>query len=95
MSAPLSSAQLRDYKARAQRLDAMLKLGHAGMTDGFIASLNAALAQHELVKIKFTDHKDEKKTLAPQIAERTGSHLVMRVGNVAVYFRRKIEGGES
>ena len=33
----------------------------------------------------FHDHKEEKKTLAPQIAERTGSTLVAQVGNVAVF----------
>jgi RNA-binding protein len=41
------------------------------------------------VKIKFSDFKEEKKTLAPQIAEQSGSELIMRVGNVAVYYRPK------
>jgi RNA-binding protein YhbY len=39
--------------------------------------------------MKFTDFKEERKTLAPAIAERTGSTLVMQVGNVAVFFRAK------
>jgi RNA-binding protein len=39
------------------------------------------------VKVRFTDFKDEKKTLAPQIAEQSGSTLIMRVGNVAVFYR--------
>ena len=67
----------------------MLKVGHAGVSDAFTRSLDSALLQHELVKIKFTDFKDQKKELAPQIAEKTGSTLVAQVGNVAVYFRRK------
>jgi len=41
------------------------------------------------VKMKFTDFKEERKTLAPEIAEKTGSTLVMQVGNVAVFFRAK------
>jgi RNA-binding protein YhbY len=41
------------------------------------------------VKIRFADFKDEKKVLAPQLAEKTGSELIMRVGNVAVYYRAK------
>ena len=39
--------------------------------------------------VKFSDFKEEKKTLAPQLAEKTGSELIMRVGNVAVLFRAK------
>ena len=71
----------------------MLKVGHAGVSDAFVRSLDTALLQHELVKIKFADFKDQKKELAPQIAEKTKSTMIAQVGNVAVYFRRKpVEG---
>lgn len=89
--APLTSAEKRDFRARAQRLEAIVKLGHAGMSDAFIASMDAALTDHGLVKMKFSDHKEEKKTLIPQIAEKTGSAIVMQVGNVAVFYRAKAE----
>ena len=49
------------------------------------------LRQHELVKVKFDDFKDQKKELSPQLAEKSGSHLVTRVGNVVVLFRPKQE----
>ena len=89
--APLTSAAKRDLKARAQRLEPILKLGHAGMSDAFLAGMDAALTMHGLVKMKFSDHKEEKKTLAPQIAEKTRSAVVMQVGNVAVFYRAKPE----
>ena len=87
MPEPLTNAQKRDLKARAQRLDAVVKLGHGGMSEAFIQGMEEALTRHGLVKMKFSDHKEEKKTLAPQIAERTGSNLVAQVGNVAVFYR--------
>jgi RNA-binding protein len=87
MPSSLTSAARRDLKARAQRLDPVLRLGREGMSDAFLQSLEAALTAHGLVKIRFADFKEEKKTLAPQIAERSGSELIMRVGNVAVYYR--------
>lgn len=89
MPAPLTNPEKRDLKARAQRLEPVVKLGHGGMSEAFLRSLDTALAQHGLVKMKFSDHKDERKELAPQIAERTDSTLIMQVGNVAVYFRPK------
>ena len=61
------------------------------MSEAFLQSLDTALTQHGLVKMKFSDHKEEKKTLVPQMAERTSSALVMQVGNVAVFYRPKPE----
>ena len=86
---PLSSPEIRALKARAQKLDPLLHVGKHGLSESFLESVDRALGQHELVKIKFSSFKEEKKTLAPQIAEKTNSHLVMRVGNVAVFFRAK------
>lgn len=89
MNTPLTSAEKRALKAKAQHLEPIVKLGHAGMTDAFLQSLDTALTLHGLVKMKFTDHKEEKHELIPQIAEKTASTLVMKVGNVAVFYRAK------
>ena len=85
----MSNAEKRALKARAQLLDPVVKLGHAGMSEAFLRSLDSALTLHGLVKMKFTDFKEQKHELAPQIAEKTGSTLVMQVGNVAVFHRAK------
>ena len=85
----LSNAEKRALKAKAQSLEPVVKLGHAGLSEAFVRSMDAALSRHELVKMKFTDFKDQKHDLAPQIAEKTASTLVMQVGNVAVFFRPK------
>ena len=91
---PLTNAQLRELKARAQRLKATLKLGKAGLSPEFLAALEQELQRHELVKVKFDAFKEQKKELSPQLAEKTASHLVMRVGNVVVLFRPRPEGDE-
>jgi RNA-binding protein len=87
MLTPLANSEIRRLKAAAQLLDPILKIGKAGLSDGFVQSVNDALSQHELVKIKFVEFKDQKKDLAPQLAERTASYLIMRVGNVVVLHR--------
>ncbi len=83
----LSNFQIRKFKAAAQHLEPMFKLGKAGLTDGFVRSISEALDKHELVKIRFVEFKEKKKELAPQLAEMTSSHLIMRVGNVMVLHR--------
>lgn len=87
---PLTNAARRDLKSRAQRLEPVVKIGHAGVTPEFLASLDRALTDHELVKVRFSDFKEEKKTLAPLVAEKSGSELIVRVGNVAVFYRRRL-----
>ena len=85
----LSNGQIRDLKAQAQRLKATLKIGKEGLSPQFLAALDEVLNHHELVKVKFDEFKEQKKELAPQLAERSRSHLVTRVGNVVVLFRPK------
>jgi RNA-binding protein len=81
--------KLSELKARGQRLTPLVKVGQAGVSEAFLRSLDEALTRHELVKIKFSAFKEDKKRLAPEIAQRTNSKLIARVGNVAVYYRGK------
>jgi RNA-binding protein len=87
MLEPLNNSQIRKFKSAAQLMEPMLKVGKAGLSEGFISTVSEALDRHELVKIKFAEFKEQKKELAPLLAEKTGSHLVMRVGNVMVLHR--------
>jgi RNA-binding protein len=86
---PLTNAQIRAFKAQAQRMKATLKIGKDGLSPQFLATLDDALKHHELIKVKFDDFKEQKKELAPQLAAKTGSYLVTRVGNVVVLHRPK------
>jgi len=88
MMEPLTGSQKRQLKSIAQRLEATVRVGKNGLSDGFFKELNDALERTELVKVRLADLKEEKKVLAPQIAEKSGSHFVTRVGHVAVYFRQ-------
>ncbi|HZL44308.1 MAG TPA: YhbY family RNA-binding protein [Verrucomicrobiae bacterium] len=87
----LNNAQIREFKARAQKLKATLKIGKEGLSPQFLAALDDALKHHELLKVKFDHFKDQKKELTPQLAEKSGSQLITRVGNVVVLYRPKAE----
>ena len=91
---PLSSSQTRTLRSRAQTMKASVKVGKAGLSPEFLAGLGRELEIHELVKVKFEEFKDQKKLLAPQLAEKTASHLVTRVGNVVVLYRPKVQVAE-
>ena len=85
----LTNVQIRALKAQAQRLKATLKVGKEGLSPQFLAALDDTLKHRELVKVKFDEFKEQKKELAPQLAEKSRSHLVTRIGNVVVLYRPK------
>ena len=91
MNPPLTNAERRKLKSRAQLLDATLKVGRAGLSAPFIQALDDALKSADLVKVRFDEFKKERKQLAPQLAEKTGSELIWIVGHVAVFHRRQPE----
>ncbi len=84
----LTNAELRKLKARGQHLEPTFKVGKAGLSEGFVKSIDEAFAHRDLIKVKFVEFKEEKKTLAVELAEKTRSRLIHRVGNVAVLWRR-------
>jgi Predicted RNA-binding protein containing KH domain, possibly ribosomal protein len=78
---------LRELKARAQTLKPSLKLGKAGVTPEFLAAFDDALTRSHLVKIRFEEFKEERKSLARELAEKSSSRLVQQVGHTAVFYR--------
>lgn len=87
----LPGPQLRRLKAMGQLLKPVVHLGKGGLTEEFVATVRTALADHELIKVKFEAHKDEKKALAPELATRVDAHVIQRVGNVVVLFKRQAD----
>ncbi len=94
MSDTLTQKQIKTLKGIAQRLDFEVRLGKAGLTDAFIKGLDETLAKRELVKVRFSDHKDERKELSLEIAEKTGAQLITRVGHVSVFYRKNPDAKE-
>lgn len=83
----LTTGQISKLRSMAQTLDASAKIGRAGLSEPFLQTVRDELNRRELIKVKFDEFKDQKKTLAPELAAKTDSVLVTRIGNVAVLYR--------
>ena len=81
-------AQLR---SQAQSLSPVVMVGHEGITEGVIAALDAALTDHELVKVRFQDFKEMVRDLSVQLSNKTSSALVSTTGFTAVFYRKNPE----
>jgi RNA-binding protein len=91
MAEELSNREIRELKARAQRIKPMLKVGKDELSPAFLKAADDALAHHDLVKVKFDEFKEQKKELGPKLAESVNANLIMQVGHVVVLFRRPVE----
>ncbi len=84
----LSEKQLRHLRGLAHVLKPVIRLGGAGLTDAVAKETHRALHDHELIKVKAPGGDREARDAAfSDLAERTGSAVVHRIGNVAVLYR--------
>ena len=81
-------AQLR---SRAQTISPVVMVGHEGITEGVVSALDAALTDHELVKVRFQDFKEMVRELSAKLAMETKSELVSTTGFTAVFYRKNPE----
>ena len=78
-------------RSQAQSIDPVVMVGHDGITEGVISALDQALTDHELVKVRFQDFKDQTRVLANELAGKTDSLLVSTTGFTAVFYRKNPE----
>ncbi len=83
----LIGAQKKYLRGLAHGLKPVVRVGRNGLTEGLVDSLDQALDSHELVKVKFTDFQDQKKTIAAEIDQRLGSVQAGAIGHVVIFYR--------
>lgn len=79
---------------RAHHLKPVVMIGKNGPSPEVITAADDALAAHELIKMKFVEHKDMRREMAAQVADRCNADLVQIIGNVAVLYRPKEDPDE-
>lgn len=90
--ATLSPAERKGLKARAHRLEPVVRIGDDGASDAVIAEIERALAAHALIKIRAASLAREARELAlAQICERCAAQPVQHIGKVLVIYRKKPE----
>jgi RNA-binding protein len=86
----LSEKQKKHLRRLAHPLNPIVMLGNAGLTDGVVGELERALHDHELVKVSArVGAREARDTALDELAKRTLSEIVQRIGNVGVFYRRR------
>jgi RNA-binding protein len=84
----LKGSQRKFLRSQAHHLKPLVLIGAKGVTDQLIGSVDLALKDHELIKVKFGEFKEEKKEISGQIAQATKSEVVGIIGNMAILYRQ-------
>lgn len=84
----LSSKQRAFLTSIAAQLNPIVHLGKRGYEERFITALDKALEDHELVKMRFIDYKDDRKSIAYELAKNLHAELVRVLGHTAIFYRK-------
>lgn len=82
----LDGAQRRRLRALAHPLKPIVFVGEGGVSPAVEKAVDAALADHELIKVRLRQPAD-KKAAAQQLAEASGAALCGIVGHTVVLYR--------
>ena len=86
----LTERQRKHLRRLAHPLAPIVIVGTAGPSEAVARELDRALTDHELVKVSARLGDRERRDEALRdLALRTASELVQRIGNVGVFYRRR------
>lgn len=85
----LSNKQKQHLKGLAHSLKPVVLLGGNGLTEGVMAEIDAALAHHELIKVKVpSEDREEKTMIMDAIVRESGAVKVQTIGHMLVLYKQ-------
>lgn len=87
---PLSGKQRRYLRGLGHSLDPVVQVGKDGLTEGISAAVDAALRQHELIKVRVgTECPDDRHDVAERLAPMVKSELAQLLGRTMLLWRKR------
>jgi RNA-binding protein len=84
----LSGKQRRHLRALGHHLDALLQIGHEGITEAVVAQANTQLRRHELIKVRVLESSPlDRRETAAELSARTGAALAQVLGRTFLLYK--------
>lgn len=84
----LTEKQKKYLRGLAHGREPVVLIGQGGLSPAVSAELATALGAHELVKVRArVGDRELRDSIFADLAQQSGSVLVQRIGNVAVFYR--------
>jgi RNA-binding protein len=86
----LSERQRKYLRGLGHALNPVILIGQHGVTPAVIAETGRALADHELIKVKFRGaDRGARDSGFEQLATATHGTIVQQIGHTALYYKRR------
>ena len=90
MMLSLTPAQRSQLRAKAHKLDPVVIIGQAGLSDAVIKEIKTHLTAHELIKVRIMrDDRVERQQMLQDICEKCAAAPVQHIGKLLVIYRDK------
>jgi RNA-binding protein len=84
----LTGKQRRHLRGLGHALEPIVQVGKDGVTDALVSATEAALAQHELIKIRVGGNApDDRHDVGEALAQRAHAELVQVLGNTVLLYK--------
>jgi len=84
----LTGKQTRHLRALGHHLQPLVMVGNQGITEKLLASLDANLLAHELIKVKIQQGTElDRHEVAALLAERTNAAVAQILGKTILLYR--------
>ena len=88
----LTGKQRRHLRALGHHLDAVVQIGHEGITDAIVAHASEQIRRHELVKVRVLESAPvDRREGAEELSARTGAALAQVLGRTFLLYLRDLE----
>lgn len=85
----LSTGDKKHLRQLGHQLNPVVTVAGKGLSDSVLAEADRALADHELIKVKFAvGDRELKQQLITELCGRTHAELVQTIGHIALVYRK-------
>jgi RNA-binding protein len=90
---PLTGKQIRHLRGLGQKLQPVVVVGKAGLTEGIVAATVEALDRRELIKVRLpVGPGPSRKAIAEELSHAAGAVCAGVVGRTALLYRPNAAG---
>jgi putative YhbY family RNA-binding protein len=88
----LTSAQVRELRARAHGLNPVVSIAENGLSDAVLKEIDVCLKAHELIKIRvYGDSREDRLAYYERICQELAAAPVQHIGKLLVVYRENPE----
>lgn len=83
----ISQSERKRFRAIGHHLKPVVTIAGKGVTDSVIQEIDRALTDHELIKIKISADREERKVIVQSVTDTARAEVVQQVGATALIYR--------